>query len=94
MSKIQQEVQSILGDGEKVDPLEVSNFAARQACLFDKFSKLILDRMEIKEFSEEDRKFLEDFTELDKLQLNQTQIHSLANFPALPSLRRVSSFRC
>lgn len=47
------------------------------------FDTLLLDSLPIVEFSIEDKKFLERFTELKKLTLNCTSLKSLKNFPAL-----------
>lgn len=40
--------------------------------------------------TEEDKKFLEEFTNLELLSMNQTSIKTLKNFPDAPNLIRVS----
>ena len=53
------------------------------------YVNLILDDMQIGEISEEDRIFLEGFTETHFLSLNSTQLKTLANLPKLEKLERL-----
>jgi hypothetical protein len=50
-----------------------------------------LDELKISHLTEEDKKFLEEFTNLELLSMNQTNIKSTANFPDAPNLIRVGS---
>lgn len=47
--------------------------------------------MKITQLSEDDKKFLEEFENLETLAMNNTGIKSLSNLPNAPSLGRVSS---
>ena len=53
------------------------------------FSKLILDTLKIDRLTLEDKKFLEEFTHMYSLSLNETHIKSTANFPDVPNLQRL-----
>ena len=53
------------------------------------YINLILDDMNIGEISEEDKQFLEGFTETQFLSLNSTSLKSLANLPKLDKLERL-----
>ena len=51
---------------------------------------MILDDLKIDQLTLDDKKFLEEFTNLELLSMNQTYIKSTANFPDTPNLERVS----
>ena len=53
------------------------------------YVNLILDDMPIGDVSEEDRTFLEGFTETQFLSLNSTGLKSMANMPRLEKLERL-----
>ena len=53
------------------------------------YTNLIMDDMEIKQISEEDRDFLEGFVECQFLSLNSTKLESLTNMPKLEKLERL-----
>lgn len=53
------------------------------------YTNLIMDDMEIKQISEEDRVFLEGFVECQFLSLNSTKLESLDNMPKLERLERL-----
>lgn len=55
----------------------------------EEFSKLILDQLKIAHLSDDDKKFLEEFTNLEMLAMNNTGIKSLANLPDAPALTRI-----
>ncbi len=50
------------------------------------FELLLLDHKPIKQITEEDKKYLEEFPELLHISLNACQLSSLANFPAIKTL--------
>ena len=72
---LRDQVSSMVGDGEELKP--------------EDFSNLILDELKITQFSEDDKKFLEEFTTLELLAANNTGIKSLVNLPELPKLQRI-----
>jgi hypothetical protein len=47
--------------------------------------------MKIDKLSADDKKYLEEFKNLETLALNQTGIKTLANLPDVPELGRVSN---
>ena len=53
------------------------------------YTNLIMDDMEIKQISTEDRDFLEGFVECQFLSLNSTKLESLENMPRLERLERL-----
>jgi len=53
------------------------------------YINLILDDMAIGEVTEEDKQFLEGFTETQFLSLNSTQLKSVANLPKMEKLERL-----
>lgn len=53
------------------------------------YVNLILDDMPIGDVSEEDRTFLEGFTETQFLSLNSTGLKSMTNMPRLEKLERL-----
>lgn len=55
----------------------------------EEFSNLILDELRIDTLSDQDKAFLEEFTNLELLSMNQTQIKSTNNFPDAPNLVRL-----
>lgn len=61
------------------------------ASCFPQFSNLILDDLKIDHLTDEDKTFLEEFTNLELLSMNQTSIKTLKNFPDAPNLVRVSA---
>ncbi len=53
------------------------------------FSNLILDELELGELSPEDKTFLEEFTNMEMLSMNKTQLKSTVNFPESKQLLRL-----
>jgi hypothetical protein len=51
-----------------------------------------LDELKITHLTEEDKKFLEEFVNLEMLAMNNTGLKSLQNLPEAPELSRVSGF--
>jgi hypothetical protein len=51
----------------------------------------LLDDIQIDALTEDDKKFLDEFTQLELLSMNQTSLKSLKNFPDAKDLIRVSS---
>jgi hypothetical protein len=51
---------------------------------------LLLDEIQIDSLTEDDKKFLDEFTQLELLSMNQTHLKSLKNFPDAKDLVRVS----
>lgn len=49
-----------------------------------------MDELKITVLTEEDKKFLEEFTTLEMLAMNTTGLKSLQNLPDAPGLARVS----
>ena len=72
---LREQVKTMVGEDEPLNPEE--------------FSNLILDELKVERLSLEDKKFLEEFTNLELLSLNQTNIKSTANFPDAPNLVRL-----
>lgn len=58
----------------------------------EEFSNLILDDTQITEITADDRDFLNQFVNMEKLSMNATGLKSLSNLPALKMIR-VSNFR-
>jgi hypothetical protein len=54
---------------------------------------LILDELEIQRLTPDDKKFLEEFTNLELLAMNSTKLKSTANLPDAPALVRVRQLR-
>lgn len=48
-----------------------------------------MDDATIERITEDDKAFLEQFSNLESIQLNMTRLKSLANFPKIPTLKRV-----
>jgi hypothetical protein len=48
-----------------------------------------LDDLKISQLSEEDKKFIEEFTNMELLAMNNTGIKTLVNMPDAPKLQRV-----
>ena len=71
---LREKVKEMVGEDE-LDPTEISN--------------LILDELDIPTLSAEDKAFLEEFTNLEKLAMNKTSLTSTANFPDAPKLARI-----
>lgn len=65
----------MIGEGEQLNPEE--------------FSNLILDELSIESLTAEDKKFLEEFTNLELLAMNQTSLRSTANFPEAANMTRL-----
>ena len=74
-SNLKQQVQSMVGDDQEIIPTE--------------FSNLILDELKIERLSEADKKFLEEFSNLESLSMNSTELRSLENFPMVPKLQKL-----
>lgn len=52
----------------------------------------MLDDQELnRELNQEDKKYLEEFKNVEVLSFSNTKIKSLANFPDIPDLKRVSN---
>jgi len=47
----------------------------------EEFSNLLLDEIQIDSLTEDDKKFLDEFTQLELLSMNSTHLKSLKNFP-------------
>lgn len=60
---------------ESIDPVE--------------FDKLVLDQVEIKNFSKEDQSYLEEFTQARFFGMNMCRLTSLENFPKLKTITRL-----
>ena len=87
---LRDKVQEMIGEDEELDPKEVSSF-----CLIaqtPQISNLILDDLEIPKLTPEDKAFLEEFINLEKMAMNKTQLTSTENFPDAPGLARVSAY--
>jgi len=65
----------MIGEGEQLNPEE--------------FSNLILDELSIESLTSEDKKFLEEFSNLELLAMNQTSLKSTNNFPEAANLVRL-----
>lgn len=48
-----------------------------------------MDDLKISQLSEEDKKFIEEFTNMELLAMNNTGIKTLVNMPDAPKLQRV-----
>lgn len=57
--------------------------------LTSQFENLILDDIVIEKISDDDKKFLEEFTNLEYISFNSTRIRSLNNLPDAENLIRV-----
>jgi acidic leucine-rich nuclear phosphoprotein 32 family protein A/C/D len=55
----------------------------------EEFDNLVLDDAQIEKLTVEDKEFIQEFKNLELLSFNSTKISSLANFPSLPTLKRV-----
>ena len=53
---------------------------------FEEYENLILDEMPVGQFTDEDKNFLEQFTECRSLSLNSCQLTTLQNFPFMKKL--------
>ena len=73
-ASIKQKIMSLSGESE-FDKLEYTN--------------LILDDLNLQQITDEDKEYLEGFTECQYLSLNSTQLKSLHNLPKLPKLVRL-----
>ena len=51
-----------------------------------------MDELKITHLTEDDKKFLEEFVNLEMLAMNNTGLKSLQNLPEAPELSRVSGF--
>jgi hypothetical protein len=50
---------------------------------------VILDHLKISQLSPDDKKFIEEFTNMELLAMNNTGIKNLKNLPDAPKLQRV-----
>lgn len=76
MSVIKQKIWEMLSDkDDEIIPKE--------------FDNLILDDVQIGEFTLEDKAYLEEFVNMDLLGMNQTKLRSLKNFPNTEKLKRL-----
>ena len=73
-TSIKEKIMSLNGD-EEFDKLEYTN--------------IVLDDLNLHQITDEDREYLEGFTECQYLSLNSTQLKSLVNLPKLPKLIRL-----
>ena len=55
----------------------------------NQFSNLILDDLKITQLNADDKKFIEEFTNMELLAMNNTGIKNLDNMPDAPKLQRV-----
>jgi len=53
------------------------------------YTNLIMDDMPINDISDEDKTFLEGFTECQFLSLNSTNLKDISNLPKMPKLERL-----
>lgn len=53
------------------------------------FNNLILDELKIEKLSAEDKSYLEEFTNLETLAMNEVKLNSLQNFPKIENLLRL-----
>jgi len=53
------------------------------------FENLVLDEMPIGQLTELDRDFMESFTAMEQLSMNQCELSSLANFPRSDKIYRI-----
>ena len=53
---------------------------------FEEYENLILDEMPVGQITDEDKNFLEQFTECKSLSLNSCQLTTLQNFPYMKKL--------
>lgn len=53
------------------------------------YENLILDEIQVERLTEEDKKYLETFTTLEKFSLNQTHLKSLENMPDNKTITRI-----
>lgn len=67
---LREKVKEMVGE-EELDPTEISN--------------LILDELDIPTLSAEDKAFLEEFTNLEKLAMNKTSSHLQPTSPTHPN---------
>jgi len=79
MSTIKQKIQEMASGMNEVKPEE--------------FFNLILDDLDIGAFNADDKKYLEEFVNMETLALNGCKIKSLAHFPNTPKLVRVRIIR-
>jgi Leucine-rich repeat (LRR) protein len=78
MSKIKEQVIAMAAVEEGEDPIDPKEF-----------DKLVLDQVEIKNFSKEDQAYLEEFTEARFFGMNMCKLTSLENFPNLKTIIRL-----
>jgi len=78
MSKIKEQVIAMAAVEEGEDPIDPKEF-----------DKLVLDQVEIKNFSKEDQAYLEEFTEARFFGMNMCKLTSLVNFPNLKTIIRL-----
>lgn len=81
MPSIKEEILKRLKE-EDIKPEEQDGF-------IESFTELSLDETIIESISEEDKTFLEQFKNLETIQLNMTRLKSLENFPKIDTLKRV-----
>lgn len=55
----------------------------------EEFSNLILDDLKISQLSADDKKFIEEFTNMELLAMNNIGIKNLKNLPDAPKLQRI-----
>ena len=53
------------------------------------YTNLILDDLPLHQISDEDKDYLEGFTECQYLSMNSTQLKSIKNLPRMPKLERL-----
>ena len=77
----------MIGEEEELIPSEVilSKFVNHTL----QISNLILDDLSIPNLTDEDRAFLEEFVNLEKMAMNNTSLKSTKNFPEANGLQRV-----
>ena len=86
MSSLKEQIKEMLKEmADDVQPSEVST----PLTLNMQYDNLILDEMTIEKLTTEDQDYLESFTSLERLSLNQTGLKSLENFPKSEKLVRL-----
>ena len=70
---LKKRIQQMAGEDEEIVPEE--------------FSNLILDDTQITEITADDREYLNQFVNMEKLSMNATGLKSLSNLPSLKMIR-------
>lgn len=81
MTSLREQVKKLAKDQGELNPEEVRfpQHFYNKICV--QFSNLILDSIQIDRLTVEDKKYLEEFKNLELLSMNDTKIKSTENFP-------------